>query len=339
MAGEPLPDSLAAEGRAMRRALAADFAAALGGTTRVVATLDARLPPEPGPWTTVAIELGTCPDRLRELADEADYTLVIAPETRGELERLTRLIEETGTRALGSAPEAVAMAADKAALGLWFEKHGIPTPPSRAVEPMRGLPDDGTFPAVLKPIDGAGSIDTFLINDPKSLPEDARELARGLLQPLVRGQPLSASFLVSPARGARLIAIGGQRIETEGGRFAYRGGRLPVACSGASSILTRAVESVSGLRGFVGVDFIWEPGRGQISVLEINPRPTTSCVGLCRVLPPGRLASAWLAAFGKTSKWNDMMESITREISKAPMVRFGADGLIVLDAGKDAPRC
>lgn len=339
MAGEPLPDSLADEGRAMRRALATDFAAALGGATRVVMTLDARFPPETGPWTTVAIEPGTCPDRLRELAGEADYTLVIAPETRGELERLTRLFEETGTRALGSSSEAVAMAADKAALGLWFEKHGIPTPPSRIVEPSKGLPDDGAFPAVLKPIDGAGSIDTFLINDPNNLPEDARGLAQGLMQPLVRGEPLSASFLVAPDRGARLIAIGGQRIATEAGRFAYRGGWLPVACPGASAILARAVESVAGLRGFVGVDFIREPERGEISVLEINPRPTTSCVGLCRVLPPGLLASAWLAAFGESSKWDDMMESITREISAAPVVRFGADGSIVSDARRNAARC
>lgn len=323
----------------MRRALAADFAAALGGKTRVVATLDARLPADDGPWTTATIEPDSCLDRLRELAEKADYTLLIAPETMGELERLTRLIEETGTRALGSSAEAVALAADKAALGRWLEKRGVPTPPFRIVEPSRGLPDDGAFPAVLKPVDGAGAIDTFRIDDPNNLPEAAREMTIGLLQPLVRGEPRSASFLVSPDRGARLIAIGGQRMETRGGRFMYRGGWLPVDCPVASPILTKAVESVPGLRGFVGVDFIWDSDRGDVKILEINPRPTTSCVGLRRVLPPGLLAGAWLAGFDDLSKWDDMMDSISLEIAAASVVRFGVDGSVALDVEKGAARC
>ena len=61
--------------------------------------------------------------------------------------------------------------------------------------------------------------------------------------------------------------------------------------------LRAAVESIPGLRGFVGVDFIWDEGRRRATVLEINPRPTTSIVGLTRILPPGRLASAWIGAF------------------------------------------
>ena len=38
-------------------------------------------------------------------------------------------------------------------------------------------------------------------------------------------------------------------------------------------------ESIAGLRGFVGVDFIWDPERRHATLLEINPRPTTSIVG------------------------------------------------------------
>ena len=87
MAGEPLPESWAAEGRAMRRALAADFAK-LGDDTRVVVTLDARFEPEDGPWTTVAVESGGYPERLLDLARRADYTVLVAPETTGLLERL-----------------------------------------------------------------------------------------------------------------------------------------------------------------------------------------------------------------------------------------------------------
>ena len=57
--------------------------------------------------------------------------------------------------------------------------------------------------------------------------------------------------------------------------------------------------SVTGLRGFVGVDFLWDEIEAKATVLEINPRPTTSYVGLTRLLPPGCLAQSWLAACGE----------------------------------------
>ncbi len=328
MAGEPLPESLAAEGRAMRRALAADFAAALGSKTRVVVALDSRLPFEDGPWTVIRLEPDPGLDQIKEIAGRVDYTLVVAPETMGALERVTLAIGETATRPLGSSAEAVALTADKAALGRWFERHGIPTPPSRVVEPARGLPANWTYPAVLKPIDGAGSVDTLRIDDPNRLPDGARGLAAGLLQPLVAGEAKSAVFLISPARGARLLAIGGQRIEVREGQFIYRGGALPTPCPEAAAILTRAVEAVPGLCGFIGVDFLWDADRGEAIVLEINPRPTTSCVGLCHVLSPGLLADAWMAAFSDPGRWDGLINQIINEINGALVVRFEADGRV-----------
>src|SRR5438445_1071486 len=56
MADTVLPPSWAAEGSAMRRAIAGDFAALEGGRARVIVTLDARLDDDPGPWTVVRIE-------------------------------------------------------------------------------------------------------------------------------------------------------------------------------------------------------------------------------------------------------------------------------------------
>jgi predicted ATP-grasp superfamily ATP-dependent carboligase len=78
-------------------------------------------------------------------------------------------------------------------------------------------------------------------------------------------------------------------------RFVYRGGTLPVAPQGVAEAPRRAVESIRGLCGYVGVDYLWDDRTRQATVLEINPRPTTSYVGLARWLPPGMLARAWLA--------------------------------------------
>jgi predicted ATP-grasp superfamily ATP-dependent carboligase len=294
LAGSALPQSWATEGRAMRRAIAADFASRARDGVRVVVTLDARLPEDPGPWSVERIQEG---HRLRELAMGADWTVLIAPETQGVLGRLTRDLHEAGARILGSSPEAIDLTGDKGRLFQWLEARGIDTPPSRTIAPSAGLPPDADYPAVLKPVDGAGSVDTFYLSDQQSLAAPARRMARALLQPFVPGVPMSASFLIDGQAQPWLIGIGIQHVSVRAGRFAYHGGTLPASCRSAEPQLRPALESIPGLRGFVGVDFIWDPGLQHATVLEINPRPTTSCVGLTRLLPPGRLAAAWLQAF------------------------------------------
>src|SRR5215218_5633660 len=76
LAGSDLPPSWAAEGGAMRRAIASDFAGL--PDVRVVMTLDARLPEEPGPWTVVRVGPGAEPGEFSRLAAGADWTALIA---------------------------------------------------------------------------------------------------------------------------------------------------------------------------------------------------------------------------------------------------------------------
>lgn len=326
MAGETLPASWAAEGNAMRRAVAADFASLPG--VRVVMTLDARLPDEPGPWTLVRIGPDQDGEEWARLAAEADWTVLIAPETGGTLADCSRTLRARGARSLGSTPEAVELAGDKARLGALLTERGIRTPTCRRVDPSRPLPDDVDYPAVLKPIDGAGSAQTFLISTPSNAPDEARALTEALLQPFVPGVPSSASFLVGPDNQARLIAVGRQRIEVDEGRFLYRGGILPDPEFAAADLpaLRQAIESVPGLRGFVGVDFLRDDERKIMTILEINPRATTSYVGLAQVLPSGLLAQAWIDTVEGASELSAW--PLAELIRSHGPVTFDADGTI-----------
>src|SRR3954465_12122660 len=72
LAGRPLPATWAAEGHAMRRAIAGDFAAQPG--VRVVVPLDARFPEEPGPWTVVRIGSSEEGTTFPGLVSSVDYT-------------------------------------------------------------------------------------------------------------------------------------------------------------------------------------------------------------------------------------------------------------------------
>ena len=324
LAGCPLPPSWAAEGTAMRRAIAADFAAVDGEPLRVVATLDDRLDEPPGPWTAVRVGAGEMPARLVALAREADLTVLIAPETTGILADLTRRVAETGTRLLGSTADAIVLAGDKRSLGAYLADRGIDTPPCRLVRPCDGLPADADFPAVLKPNDGAGTVDTYRVECAEGLPSSARRLTTAVLQPFVTGRPMSATFLVAPDGPAWLLGIGEQEIAVRDGRFAYRGGCLPTARIVDNGPIREAIASVPGLAGFVGVDFLWDDDRRRTTVLEINPRPTTSIKGLVRLLPPGWLASAWLGAFERSAAGARLLPQLAGLIASRPPVAFDA---------------
>ena len=278
------------------------------------------------------------PDRegrpFESLAAEADYTVLIAPETDGILAHLTRSVGRAGGRSVGSDPGAIALTADKARLAAHFERSGIPTPPTRPVRPAHGLPTDWDGPLLVKPVDGAGSIDTFVVRDPRRPPPALRRLAKGLAQPYLPGVPRSASFLVDREGRPTLLAVGRQRIEVDDeGCVRYRGGTIGESPGLDLSEVERAVRLVPGLRGFVGVDFLDHPRRG-VTVLEINPRPTTSYVGLARLLPPGTIAGAWLAASAgglEGTEWPGRL----RPDPMAPPLSFAADGSIRSDSMDD----
>lgn len=328
VADADVPASWAAEGHAMRRAIARDFAAINGGRSRVIMTLDARFDDDPGPWEVRRIGGPRRSHFVVQMAREADFTVLVAPEAMGVLRDLTFSIENAGGRVLGSSAGAVDLAGDKLRLAGWLGARGIDTPSSRRVCPSSGLPSDAAYPAVLKPIDGAGSVNTFLIADPAELPREARTLDCAILQSFCPGQPMSASFLVDGRGRPWLVAIGEQHVARNQGRFEYRGGRLPVDTPVNVGVIRAAVEAVPGLQGFVGVDFIWDHEARRATLLEINPRPTTSLVGLTRVLPRGHLAEAWIGAFEPGFTGARRLPGLAKLVRSLGPVTFSAAGEI-----------
>ena len=152
-----------------------------------------------------------------------------------------------------------------------------------------------------------------------------------MLQPYVTGEPLSASFLVDVNGRPHLIGVGRQRMEIRHGRFVYLGGTVPADDPELAEEARQAILSVPGLRGWVGVDFVHKMETGHSVILEINPRATTSYVGLRRLLPPGTLASAWLAAFDRPEDLAAL--DLASQVHAQPPRHFAADG--TLDNGEN----
>jgi hypothetical protein len=291
-------ESLSSEGWAMLAAMLDDFSCCPGVHTHTL--LNPAVPP-PG-WVapanvTVHAEQSHDGHLFRTLACAADFTLVIAPEFDGQLEARCRWVEEVGGRLLGPSSAAVRLTADKLTLACHLHNHGIPTPPCAK------SPGEWSYPLVCKPRDGAGSQATFLVNHPAKL-KACRTRARVegwggemIVQRFVSGLPASVSLLLGPGRCVVLPAAT-QKL-SEDGRFHYQGGSLPLSSAWnarAQQLAERTVRVIKGLKGYVGVDLVLgEAADGSADyVIEINPRLTTSYVGL-RALARFNLAEALLA--------------------------------------------
>lgn len=282
-----LPSSLLAEGSAMISALSADFAAIRG--TRVTVLRDMRLDNLPLRGCEV-IEIGSAAqwrEDFDRLAAEADHTLVVAPEFDDILRQTLQRVHAARGRSLNADDEFVTLASNKHRTAARLSAAGVPTPEACLLEPDEAkLPRDFEYPAVLKPVDGAGSQHTLLVHGPADEPPPYPWPRR--LERYCSGRAASVAALCGP--GLRYMLPPCWQQLSDDGRFTYRGGSLvrEVAFSArATELAARALEAMPPAKGYVGVDLILgdEPNGRDDVVIEINPRPTTSYVGLRAALP------------------------------------------------------
>lgn len=274
MRGECLPSSLAREGTMMRDALIADLRGL--ADVHVSTTHDDRLPPPPmadsepvganaEPWSIWSRAAARC-----------NLVWPIAPETGGVLERLTRLLGSSGTAWIGPDAETVRIAASKIRTARLLEEHGVPTVPTYRVDELPvGVPP----PFITKPDDGAGCLETRLWNVlPAGLVDPGI-----VVQPFIEGVPASLCIACDDKR-AVLLSANRQHIEIRDASLHLSGVTVgAIEDNGRLCRLAQAVlGAMPGLRGIIGVDLILTPARPM--VVDVNPRLTTSYVGLHRFL-------------------------------------------------------
>lgn len=298
------PQSLCQEGAAMLGAVVEDFAR-LDGVSVWIMRSDAIGQPyarawprgENIRWHTVA----TAKEARRTfetLARQADWTLVIAPELEGELLAWCQRVEAVGGRLLGPSAVLVGLASDKEATCRCLAAAGVRVPPGVALEPGQRVPEGFEFPAVVKPRWGAGSQGVQMVDSARGAERAVARLGVACrLERFCAGQAASVAVLCGPSTCRPLVPCV-QRLG--GGRgFGYLGGALPLPPAlkrRARRLAMRAIAALPQPRGFLGVDLVLgaDPRGREDAVIEINPRLTTSYVGLRRAAATN-LAGAMLA--------------------------------------------
>lgn len=285
--GTALDNPLLAEGLAMVRAVTEDFAAI--DDVEVWGLRDARLPQLNLPRQETVVRAHS-QERAEFLtvAEQCDFAMVIAPELDGVLEERVAWAKSTKAGLLSPTGEFLTIAVSKRRTAKWLSLHGIPVPPAVDVPPnWAQFIESLDFPLLCKRDDGAGSVEMRMVHD-------ARELARVLRQrdlgnvrweQFCRGMPASVAVLCGPAGN---VAVQPCEQVLNPATFEYLGGRTPLPPlheSRARSLALAAIAAMPLTKGYVGVDMILgdlADGSGDV-VVEINPRLTTSYIGLRQV--------------------------------------------------------
>jgi predicted ATP-grasp superfamily ATP-dependent carboligase len=217
---------------------------------------------------------------VERLAAWCDAGIVIAPDV--ELAGLTRLLESK-TVNLGCPSDFVAICADKLRTSELLRAAGILVPRIVTADEVARRPRA----YVSKPRFGCASENVLVLNeeqrDETCCPYDDSDC---FISEFIRGDDLSCSLIAS--RSTILpLTINKQYIQVENGRLKYCGGYVPYAideriAQKIQQISTTVITMLGGV-GYVGIDFVVDDG-GAAYVVDVNPRPTTSIVGIARVL-------------------------------------------------------
>ena len=296
MPSSPVPaGSFLREGGAIIRALSADFLRLPGA--KVCALRDARLADFQLPNCAVTNVADAEEERrvLSELAAQCDATVVIAPELGGALFERARIVSQSGGRLLSPDPDFIAITADKSQTVARLAVAGVSVPLGVTLTVDELLPVDFPYPAVCKPVDGAGSADVQFVASADQTPR--RESgSRYRLERFCPGIAASVAVLCGPNECVPLPACS-QRLSDDGA-FRYLGGETPLTAPLAARARRLALAAVRALPetiGYVGIDLVLghDVDGAEDVVIEVNPRLTTSYVGL-RAAARGNLAQAML---------------------------------------------
>jgi len=208
---------------------------------------------------------------IERLAPDCDAGLVIAPDHL--LPGYTKLLEDL-THNLGCSSLVAAVCADKVMTGKVLGRHGVPVP--------------GPAPAgqrVVKPVQGCGSLGVRITGGAPGEDEFAQQYIEGehLSASLVCSRNTGEACLYYSGKPPLALALNRQLIELERGQFHYLGGETPVEHPRGDEILgvARKAVTVLGCQGYAGVDVVV---ADQVYVVDVNPRITTSLIGIAGVM-------------------------------------------------------
>lgn len=314
-------ERLLREGRAMLEAIAAD--AARDGSLDVTVLIDERLPVSSGD-SSVALPAGVrrvpvCRgreiDTLVDAALGADWTIIVAPETDGILVSRVAAVRAAGGRVLAPHEAFLAIASDKQATIDCLAAAGVAVPAGRSLAPLEAPPAGFRMPAVRKHRGSAGGDGLVLLRSANVAPSQAASR----LESFGAGTPIGVAVLCGPGGLSPMPPMRQRFSEEDFPRYlgsepwndhpgTERAIRLAERAVSATLRAAASRAPAAGrVLGWVGVDMILGARDDGVEdrVLEINPRLTTSFLGLSAGQEESLVAAMVAIAEGRPAGTSD----------------------------------
>jgi predicted ATP-grasp superfamily ATP-dependent carboligase len=276
-----LPESLVREGLLMRDALLRDLSAL---PYEIITTTDARLTKPQFVSESILIHQY---DDVWQVWDQqirsADAVWIIAPETDDLLKKLTELAIKYQKPIFGCGSESIEITSSKYATFQVLQKAGIDTIPTFSIR--NWSKSDGAW--IAKPDDGAGCEDTFFFENAQALAHwlgSRHKEDSHVIQPYLAGLAASISCVIYRCK-AYILSCNTQLISIDDHQLKFNGCELngmEAHRVAFESVAMKIAEALPDLAGYVGIDVIVD--NEKVIVVEINPRLTTSYVGLDRAI-------------------------------------------------------
>ena len=238
------------------------------------------------PCNPVKLE-GELMDWLDKNISNYDSCLVIAPEEDFILYNIINFIEKKGIKIIGSSSDAVMTCSDKF---LMYESLKDKVPIIRTEKVF--FKDVNSYKPfndkrILKPADGVSCSGVHIVSSNDEMKKAASLIETNIpyfvIQNFIEGTSASVS-LISNGKEAVPLSLNLQDINFSDSGINYNGGQVPLnhkLADEAKKAAKKAVESIDGLKGYVGVDMIL---GDKVHLVEINSRITTPYVALRNLL-------------------------------------------------------
>lgn len=298
-ADEKISSNILSEGYGMLRALISDFKAAGHDVTT---SLDSRLtifnPPIEVDDVIPISSHEELKKTLERLSQSVDAVYIIAPESGQVLQRLVETVEMAGGISLNCQVDAIKKASNKIKVYKTLKKIGLPVPETLIIslhEDIRQIKyavGELGFPLVFKPVDGVGCRGLSVVRNENQITAAVDKIIGEspgkyfLAQRLIKGTAASVS-LISTGEEALPVTLNKQTVTLAlpNSDSSYTGGIIPLhhpLIEEALETTRKVAGALRDLRGYIGVDIVLT--RDEPVVMEVNPRLTTSYVGLRTVM-------------------------------------------------------
>ena len=277
-----LPQSLLTQGESMRDALLHDLSDL---AYQIVTAVDARLTKPSDCHVCYAIQAeDDAWQKWAEIMNSVDAVWLIAPETDGDLAKLTALALQQNKIILGCGLNAIDVCSSKLATYLLLKQSGVKTVETYSYVEW---PKTSGISWLAKPDDGAGCEQTVCFDEVAVLSQwllQYQHTKTHVIQPYFVGTAGSISCVMHQGK-AHVLSCNQQLITVKNNVLNYQGcvvNGMRQHWEKFVALANQIAQLLPDLAGYVGIDVIVSHHEKEetITVIEINPRLTTSYIAL-----------------------------------------------------------